>query len=98
MPWDCVKNTVDEQGMLLALIADDHIQSVHLLAFVFDVKDRVCIDFHTLRSSRRATWCLLWALMLSNFSLTAALSSYDKSFFKLICFMVPTMSAKNQPK
>ena len=32
----------------------DHIQSVHLLAFVLvktfdlDVKDRVCIDFHTL--------------------------------------------------
>ncbi len=67
-------------------IVCDHIQKYSFVdvctvkMFDLDIKDRVCIDFHTLVFFQvTSQFTLVMSLMLQ-FSLTAALSSYDKSF------------------
>ncbi|CFP92439.1 Uncharacterised protein [Streptococcus pneumoniae] len=77
----------------------DHVQSVHLLAFVLvktfdlDIKDRIWIDFHT----------LVFFQVTSQFTFVVSLDAFQfffdscfvfirQQFFKLICFMVPTIS------
>ena len=95
---DCDWTSRDVTSLDIKVFVDD-IQSVHLLAFVLvktfdlDIKDRVCIDFHTLVIFQvTSQFTFVVSLDAFQFFFDSCFVFVRQEFFKLICFMVPSLS------